>query len=187
MAKAFKVRKVSADDDSTEAAARIMQTRLREFFSRWPDAEVTPDAEQLHALRISGKRLRYSAESLRELYPDRLALLLNLLKQLQDVLGEMQDYETQRTIIEADLARLKARHAGSQNRAEHAENNEGSNEMEAAIADLLNDYRQKQEKLLAEFTLLWRGLSSRKLRRALKYLVTHPRQPERQPAQLTHD
>lgn len=184
MAKAFRIRKVSADDDSTEAAARIMQTRLREFFSRWPDADVTPNAEQLHALRISGKRLRYSAESLREFYPDRLALLLNLLKQLQDVLGEMQDYETQRTIIEADLARLTTRHASQQN---SAESNDGSNEQEAAIADLLNDYRQKQEKLLDEFTLLWRGLSNRRFRRALKYLVTHPRKPEKQSAQLTHD
>lgn len=184
MAKAFKVRKVSADDDSTEAAVRIMQTRLREFFSRWPEADVTPDAGQLHALRISGKRLRYSAESLRELYPDRLALLLNLLRQLQDVLGDMQDYETQRAIIEADLARLKARHARPQNRDESAEE---SNKMEAAVADLLNHDRQKQEKLLAEFTLLWRSLSNRKFRRALKYLVTHPRRPEKQPAPAIHD
>lgn len=184
MAKAFKVRKVSADADSAEAAGRIMQTRLREFFSRWPDVDVTPNAEQLHALRISGKRLRYSAESLRELYPDRLALLLRLLRQLQDVLGEMQDYETQCAIIEADLARLKARHS---RQPDSTEGIEESNEQEVAIADLLNDYRQKQEKLLAEFTLLWRGLSSRRFRRALKYLVTHPRKPEKQSAQLTHD
>ena len=184
MAKAFKVRKISADDDSTEAAVRIMQTRLREFFSRWPEADVTPDAGRLHALRISGKRLRYSAESLRELYPDRLALLLNLLRQLQDVLGKMQDYEMQRAIIEADLARLKARHARQPN---GGESNEESSEMEAAVAELLNHYRQKQEKLLAEFTLLWRGFSSRRFRRALKYLVTHPRQPERHSAQIIHD
>jgi CHAD domain-containing protein len=182
MAKAFRIRKVSANDDSAEAAVQIMQTRLREFYSRWPDADVTPNAEQLHALRISGKRLRYSAESLREFYPDRLALLLNLLRQLQDVLGEMQDYETQRAIIEADLARLKARRARQQN---SAESNDGRDEMEAAIADLLNDYRRKQEKLLAEFTLLWRGLSSRKFRRALKSLVTHPIRPRQK--ETTHD
>jgi CHAD domain-containing protein len=168
MAKAFKIRKVSPDDDSRAAAVRIMRTRLREFFSHWRDPDAAPEAAQLHALRISGKRLRYSAESLREFYPDRLVLLLNLLRQLQDLLGEMQDYETQRAIIESDLARLrKISEKGQQGRV--------ITESEiAAVENLIRDAQLRQEKRLAEFTLLWRGISDRKFRRALKDLISHP-------------
>src|ERR1043165_4039500 len=107
MAKALKVKKVSPEDECTSAAVVILRTRLKEFYSHWRHPNQIPTPAQLHDLRISGKRLRYSADSLRALYPDRLTLLIDLLKKLQDLLGEMQDCETQRAVIEADLARRK--------------------------------------------------------------------------------
>lgn len=198
MAKGLKIRKLSSDDRSTVAAVRIMRTRLREFFSHWPNFKKKPTSAQLHALRISGKRLRYSAESLRELYPDRLALLLNLLRQVQDVLGEMQDYETQRAVIADDLARWQARQLKSRRQADPespakfvsdevvgregeqaAEHKPESDPLLRAMNDLLRDYQKKQEKRLAEFELLWRGISRRAFQDALRDLVSHPRKPAR--------
>jgi len=147
-----------------------MRTRLREFFSHWPDPDQTPTAEQLHALRISIKRLRYSAESLGEFYPDRLALLLGLLKQLQDVLGELQDYATQRALIEADLVRHRAK----------SDQQSGSDEPDpdlAVIESLISDYRRRQEERFARLSLLWRGIVSKKFHGSLKYLISHPVKP----------
>ena len=103
------------DEASREAevlrsvAMNDLRTRLKEFYSHWRDPDQQPTSAQLHDLRISGKRLRYSADFLRALYPDRLTLLIDLLKKLQDLLGEMQDCEMQRAVVEADLARRKQR------------------------------------------------------------------------------
>jgi len=87
MSKPHKVKKVSAEKPIYQTARKILRTRLREFYSHWPDAQQPPSFEQLHNLRISTKRLRYSAEQLREYYPDRLALLIDMLKRGQDLLG----------------------------------------------------------------------------------------------------
>lgn len=165
MAKALKVKKISPDDECTLAAVRILRTRLKEFFSHWCDPDQTPTPAQLHDLRISGKRLRYSADSLRALYPDRLTLLIDLLKRLQDLLGEMQDCETQRAVIEADLAPRKRRQPG---RGETA-----------ALQRLIQHYHQRQAKLFTDLAELWRGISSEKFRAGLKDLISHPSSPTR--------
>jgi len=160
MAKALKVKKISPADKSTPAAVRILRARLKEFYSHWRNPDYIPTPTQLHDLRISGKRLRYSAESLRGLYPDRLAVLIELLRRLQDVLGEMQDCETQRAVIEADLARRTRRQPS---RAEIA-----------VLEGLIQHYQERRAKLFAQFADLWRGVSSEKFRESIKDMVSHP-------------
>lgn len=160
MAKALKVKKVSPDDECTAAAVHILRTRLKEFYSHWRDPDQTPTPAQLHDLRISGKRLRYSADSLRTIYSDRLTLLIDLLKRLQDLLGEMQDCETQRAVIEADIVRRKP-----------------SKNETAALQQIIQNYHERQAKLLTEITELWRGISSKKFRASLKDLISHPSSP----------
>jgi CHAD domain-containing protein len=170
MARPLKVKKLAPGDAAQEAAARVMRTRLKEFYSRWRDLDRRPTAAELHDLRISGKRLRYSAETLCDFYADRLALLLDLLKKIQDVLGEMQDSATEREMIEAEGRRLAARlerEAGPAARARL------QGEIEALRA-VLQAGERRQEKLFAQFSRLWRGLSHKKVRAALKHLVAHP-------------
>ena len=67
MAKPRKIKKVAPGQPITQSAERILRTRLKEFYSHWAEPADEPTPEQLHNLRISGKRLRYSAEQLREL------------------------------------------------------------------------------------------------------------------------
>lgn len=160
MAKARKVKHLSPTDLSARAAARILRTRLKEFYSHWPDPTRPLTPTQLHDLRISGKRLRYSAESLRALYPDRLALLIDLLRKLQDLLGEMQDCDTQRGRVAADLARRALF--------------EASGEERAVLAKLIQHYEQRQVKLFTEFADLWRGVAGQQFRAALEEMVSHP-------------
>jgi CHAD domain-containing protein len=170
MAKPLKVKKLAPGDAAHEAAARVMRARLKEFYSRWRDPDRQPTAAELHDLRISGKRLRYSAETLREFYADRLALLLDLLKKIQDVLGEMQDYATERALIEAEERRLAAR---LERESKPAVRTRIEGEREALRAALQAGER-RQGKLFAQFSRLWRGLSHKKVRAALKHLVAHP-------------
>jgi CHAD domain-containing protein len=63
---------------------------------------ITPDspAEDLHELRKTGKKLRYLIEFFQSLFPDsEIKALIKALKQLQDNLGDFQDYEVQVTTL----------------------------------------------------------------------------------------
>jgi CHAD domain-containing protein len=158
MAKPLKIRKISPDDRKEKAARRILRTRIKEYYSCWPDPDHPPTLEQLHNLRISGKRLRYSAESLRELYPDRLALLIDLLKRSQDLLGEIQDCVTQRGMIEAYIARMRRRAP--------------KNGQIPALERMVSEYEQTQSMLFTQFHETWRGMAMGEFRASLKALVS---------------
>jgi CHAD domain-containing protein len=59
---------------------------------------ITPEspAEDMHELRKTGKKLRYLMEFFQSLFPDsEIKALIKVLKQLQDNLGDFQDYEVQ--------------------------------------------------------------------------------------------
>jgi hypothetical protein len=158
MAKPLKIKKVSPDAEVEKAAVRILRTRTKEFYSHWPDPDTAPTLEQLHDLRISGKRLRYSAENLREFYPDRLALLIDLLKRFQDLTGDIQDCVTQREMIEKDLARLRRR-------------NPQSNQI-AALEKIVSEYGQRQSAMFAQFHEIWRGMTMNEFRESLKAMTS---------------
>ena len=158
MAKPLKIRKLSPDDLPEKAAKRILRTRIKEFYSYWPDPDRDPDLEQLHNLRISGKRLRYSAESLRELYPDKLALLIDLLKRNQDLLGEIQDCVTQRGVIEAYLARMRRRTP--------------KNDQIFALENIISEYERRQSSLYTQFRETWRGMVMDEFRGSLEAMAS---------------
>jgi CHAD domain-containing protein len=159
MAKPRKVKKVLPTDRIDRAAVRILRTRLKEFYSHWPDPNRMPTIEELHDMRISGKRLRYSAECLREIYPDQLALLIELLKRSQDLLGDIQDCVVQRTMIEEDLKRLKQRKSNS----DHIPVLEG----------IIAEYDRRHGLLSAQFRQIWRGMTTDEFRGSLKKMITN--------------
>jgi CHAD domain-containing protein len=159
MARQLKVKKILPADRIDKAAVRILRTRLKEFYSHWPDPNCEPTPGQLHDLRISGKRLRYSAECLRELYPDRLSLLIDLLKRSQELLGSYQDCVVQRTMIEEDLKRLRQR-------------NSRSNEI-AVLEEIIAHYAQRHSRLFAQLSQIWRGMATDEFRHSMKKMISN--------------
>lgn len=168
MAKPRKIKKVAPDDAIQATAAKLLRTRLAEFFSHWSDPTETPTAQQLHDLRIAGKRLRYSAEQVRELYPDRLALLIRLLRLAQDLLGEVQDTVTQRALVAADLERLRRRQPDSRDIP--------------ALEKICAEFEQKQATLYAQFREIWQGMTQGRLRKSLKAMTAQPKHRDDAPA-----
>lgn len=164
MSKPLKIKKVSASNPINETAIKILRTRMKEFYSHWPDPQKSPTYEQLHNLRISSKRLRYSAEQVRELFPDRLALLIDLLKRLQDLLGQIQDCVTQGKVIENELARFKRSSA--------------KNPAVSVLEKLLANYEERKSMFFLQFRQIWMGMAQAEFRAGLKALVstTWPRQ-----------
>jgi len=165
VAKPLKIKKISPDDHPETAAKRILRTRIKEFYSYWPDPKHRPTAEQLHNLRISGKRLRYSAECLREFYPDRLTLMIDLLKRSQDLLGEIQDCVTQRKMIEAYLARMRRR----------APQNDQIIELE----NIISEFERRQSTLFTLFQETWRGMTMNEFRESLKAMASRTKKTKR--------
>src|SRR5262245_3610528 len=161
MAKPLKVKKVLPADPIDKTAVRILRRRLKEFYSHWPDPEREPTPEELHDLRISGKRLRYSAECLSELYPDNLALLIELLKRSQDLLGAYQDCIVQRTMIEDDINILKQRKSGSKDIS--------------ALAEIVAQYDERKNQLFTQFRRIWRGMTTDEFRYSLKKMIKNTR------------
>jgi CHAD domain-containing protein len=164
MAKPHKVRKVLPTDRIERTAVRILRTRLKEFYSHWSDPNRVPTPEELHDMRISGKRLRYSAESLRDLYPDQLALLIDLLKRSQDLLGDIQDCVVQRMTIEEDLKRLKQRNSSS----DHI----------PVLEEIIAEYDRRHSLLFAQVRQIWRGMTTDEFRHSLKKMITDPQSCE---------
>src|SRR5262249_27337284 len=59
------------------------------------------DAQGRHRLRIAGKKFRYAAEFFADLFPGksnakRIDRMIDVLKDLQDALGTLNDFETRR-------------------------------------------------------------------------------------------
>jgi CHAD domain-containing protein len=94
-------------------AADVASPAIRRAFERLTEHGANLDEhsppQQLHRLRIDGKRLRYLLESFRRLYDAReVRVLVKHLKRLQDNLGAFNDREVQQRTISALGAELAA-------------------------------------------------------------------------------
>jgi CHAD domain-containing protein len=73
----------------------LLQRSLEEALAEWNDAlrdaQETPQPDQIHGLRIAGKRLRYRAELLADLGHPSVKVRIKALKRLQDELGNWHD------------------------------------------------------------------------------------------------
>jgi CHAD domain-containing protein len=164
MAKPLKIKNVLPENPMQKAAVRILRRRLKEFYSHWPDSDLTPTIEQLHNMRISCKRLRYSAEFMRDLYSDRLALFIDLLKRSQDLLGQIQDCVTQQAIIKEDLGRLRKRNPQSPDIA--------------VLESLIADSQTRYNLLFTPYREIWQGMRSVSFRKCLKKMSTSIRESQ---------
>ena len=71
-------------------------------------------AQKIHRIRIRAKRLRYTLDAFRSLYDDQgVALVIDRLKGLQNVLGRFNDLGVQQALLRRLAAEAEARGAGS--------------------------------------------------------------------------
>jgi CHAD domain-containing protein len=74
-----------------DAAHAYVERRLKKIVKCRRSIGKDAAREELHALRIQAKRLRYKLEFLADLYPGRLKSMIEATTRLQDFLGEQQD------------------------------------------------------------------------------------------------
>jgi len=136
------------------AAGRIWRAyeRLRAHDAAVPYADVP----QLHAVRIDGKRLRYTLEFLRELLPPTVESLVAEVTKLQDHIGELNDSQIAAETTRAWLIEA----AGGLTPAE-----------KRAAAAYLRSAERDVLRLTRTFPALWRRITGPTFRRRLALVI----------------
>ncbi len=107
MAKAWEVPGLRAGADFRDAAGRVILTRWREMMSYRGGTLLGEDIEQLHAMRVSSRRLRAAMDAFESAFPAKsFRPLLRQVKEITDVLGRARDLDVAIERLTATLAEM---------------------------------------------------------------------------------
>lgn len=101
--------RVHGDAPLVETARTILQFRLDELVETRASISGPSDSLQLHALRISAKRLRYSLETFAVCFPGDVAQdRADGVREMQDVLGRIHDLDVLHELLEERIVGVEA-------------------------------------------------------------------------------
>jgi putative phosphoesterase len=118
---------------------------LQEYINQ--ETEITKH----HEMRIAAKHLRYTMELFSPLYDQRLVPYITMMKEFQDILGEMHDCDVWSASIPTILEKLKQSH-------DKKTDNDTSNQYEDikyGLVAFLQFIRSRRHALYTEFVQLW--------------------------------
>jgi hypothetical protein len=167
----MKARQVKGLDPAGPLAAnaeRIVRVRLDELCSFMPRASDPAEVVALHDMRIAAKRLRYVLEVTHPVFGPYAAKAVDVVKDLQDLLGDIHDCDVQLPEAGEVLAVLVAEDARA-----HAAGEEPPNR--AAYAGLVGTavrLKGDRDRLFAAFLERWRDLERAGFRARLEYALT---------------
>jgi CHAD domain-containing protein len=94
MARAWDVPGLSQDARFADAAGRVIVTRWREMMSYGPGTLAGDDIEELHAMRVSSRRLRAAMDAFAAVFPaTSFRKRLRVVKEITDTLGAARDLD----------------------------------------------------------------------------------------------
>lgn len=94
MAKAWNVPGLLQDATFRDAAGRVVVTRWREMMSFRDGTLAGEDIEQLHAMRVSSRRLRAAMDAFAGVFPGKsFRTHLRVVKEITDTLGAARDLD----------------------------------------------------------------------------------------------
>ena len=105
MAKAWEVPGLTGGARFREAAGRVILTRWREMMNYRDGTLLGDDIEELHAMRVSSRRLRAAMDAFAEAFPAKsFRPLLHQVKEITDVLGDARDLDVAVEGLNRELA-----------------------------------------------------------------------------------
>ncbi len=92
-------------------ARKIIAVRSAEFFAFAPYLADPASVTELHDMRIAAKRLRYTLELFKDALDPDAAACITLVKDFQEVVGDIHDHDVLVDILRAHLETLNAERA----------------------------------------------------------------------------
>jgi hypothetical protein len=106
--KAWPVPGIDPSASLASNARRILGVRIAEYYSYQSVIRDEQAVEELHSLRISAKRLRYTLELFRIVFGESGERQILRVKQIQELLGQIHDHDVRIALIEDELNTLAA-------------------------------------------------------------------------------
>ena len=155
MAKAWKVKGVKPQKSYRRNASIILSAKIAEVYSWDNYIGDLGNIEELHNMRISIKRLRYSMEIFSVNYDQQFNESLQIWVDLQKLLGEIHDCDVGQDVLTDYL---------------EAHSQEGSADT-LGVNALIQRYRQTREEKYQEFLKRWSSLQKEDLKGNLLRII----------------
>jgi hypothetical protein len=163
--------------------------RAAEFYSWEPAIDDDARVKDLHQLRISAKRLRYTLELFRDLFGETGERSIERVREVQEQLGTLHDIEVRTDLIEDELRVLAIEQTDALCEALAAATptelpaiassamRPPPDDPRRGLINLLSRQHAARSKVLMTFRAFWRELEAGGLRRDLAALSRNPPDP----------
>jgi len=171
----MKARKVNGLDPRAplgDNAERIVRVRLDELCSFMPKATDAEEVVALHDMRIAAKRLRYALEVTGPCFGPYASNAVKLVKDLQDLLGEIHDCDVQLPEVDAFLHELMEEDAATAGMSPKDLATVPNRRTYAGLVALQVHRRARRRGLFEQFLELWRDYERKGFAARLAFAVT---------------
>jgi CHAD domain-containing protein len=176
-----KARKVKGLDPHAllgDNAEKIVRVRLDELCSFMPKAADPNEVVALHDMRIAAKRLRYVLEITGPCFGPYASNAVKMVKDLQDLLGEIHDCDVQRPEVAAFLEELVAEDAAAAGPSPRDLARTPNRRTYAGLVALQVHLRARRRALFNQFLELWRDYERKGFAARLAFAVSERSQSQ---------
>jgi CHAD domain-containing protein len=176
--KARKVKGLDPEGTLGDNAEQIVRVRLDELCSFMPKAADPKQIAALHDMRIAAKRLRYVLEVTGPCFGPYASGAVKLVKDLQDLLGEIHDCDVQLPEVAGFLEELMAEDVAAAGASPKDLATTPNRRAYAGLVALQVHLRARRRELFEQFLELWRDYERKGFAARLAFAVSERSQSE---------
>jgi len=150
---------------SARDARRQIALRLEQMLAYEPYIATPENIEELHAMRIASKGLRYTMENFAPLFGKQLKWPIRQVKQVQSMLGDIHDLDVWMEFLPEFIDAERQRHEA------FFGHRRGFKRIETGVLHMLADLRDRRQTTYEQFLALWAKQSREGRWRDLRELV----------------
>jgi CHAD domain-containing protein len=170
--KARAVKGLDPEGALADNAERIVRVRLDELTSFMPRAADPGQVVALHDMRIAAKRLRYILEVTGPVFGPYASTAVRMVKDLQDLLGEIHDCDVQLPEVQAFLDELVTADAAAAGASPRDLARTPNRRTYAGLVALQVHLRARRRALFEQFLELWRDYERKGFAARLGFAVS---------------
>jgi CHAD domain-containing protein len=170
--KARRVKDLDPAGPLGDNAERIVRVRLEELTSFMPKAADPKEVVALHDMRIAAKRLRYILEVTGSCFGPYASSAVKMVKDLQDLLGEIHDCDVQLPEVAAFLEELLAQDIASAGAQPRDVGRVPNRRTYAGLVALQVHLRARRNALFGDFLELWRDYERKGFAARLAFAIS---------------